>query len=117
MGPQLTTSIQAERLAEALNHIETAANEGAQLALLPEAFASADVVNYDFPNDDLTIALGEAAKKHNMYIAFGVFLPNESNDIYQSLTDSNGNDIGQNNAVILDRETGNVLTKYVASEP
>ena len=98
------------RLALALSRLADAAAAGANLALLPEEFAGAGgPVEGDFPSDWITTALAAAARKHRMYVAFGMRVRGTAAD------DKIFSDLGQlgfNTAIILDKTTGDVVGEY-----
>ena len=69
--PSPTNTYAQARLALALSHLAKAASAGAILAVLPEEFAGSGGpleggAGEAFPGDFITLALGAAAKKHNM---------------------------------------------------
>ena len=115
----------AKNCSEQLALIELAGQKGADVAVLPEEFLwdgqTAPPADCDMsPGQNCSIinALGAIAKKHSMYIVFGVRAAQQADDPYEAdpLRPKAYGKLGYNTDVILDRE-GEMVGYYQKAWP
>ena len=113
-----------QNCSEQFRMIELAGQKGADVAVLPEEFLwnaqTAPPADCDMsPGQNCSIinALGAIAKKHSMYIVFGMRAPQPAGDPYQpDPARDNGKKLGYNTDVIIDRQ-GEMVGYYRKSWP
>lgn len=113
-----------QNCSEQFSLIELAGQKGADVAVLPEEFLwntqSAPPADCDMSpvqNCSIINALGAIAKKHSMYIVFGMRAPNPANDPYEpDPARVKGRKLGYNTDVIIDRK-GKMVGYYRKSWP